>query len=139
MSYLGKGLEGFRAYHLCGRIRGCQFRMLLFQIEEASEEPVILGIGYLGVVQNIVAVVVVPDRLPKGFDFFFHVAHYHDPVNMLFHSEGLQPAKVLERSNSRSPASRVLSFNRASEKPGLHLRSDSSSETTSRAVRADER
>jgi hypothetical protein len=88
MSYIGKGLEGFRPHPLCGRIRGYQFRPLLFQIDETSEEPVIFGVGDLRVVENMVSMVVISDLLPKGFDFFFHAGHYHDPVTRLFYFKG---------------------------------------------------
>ncbi len=133
MFYLGKRLLGSCSDLLGRRLRGYQFRMLLFQSKQPSEDPVIFCIGYLRIIKAVIAVVVMPDLFSQLF-YFTDFVH-----SVCRSSYGNTSLKFSERLSSSSPARRVFFFKRGFENPGLHLRSDSSSETTSSPARETER
>ena len=61
-----KPVRGPAPHPLGGRIRRDQFGVLLLQLLQLPEEPVIFGIGNLRIVQNIVTVVVIMEQLPEA-------------------------------------------------------------------------
>jgi hypothetical protein len=89
---LGEGLEGFVSNPLGGGVRGHPFRVLLFQFQQSLEEPVIGGIRYLRVIQDIIPMIVISDLLPKIVQFFLVV---HGPGFL----QAIQKGTAFERGS----------------------------------------
>ena len=62
---LAEALGGGRADSLRGRVGGDELGVLLLERLQLVEEDVIRGVGDLGVVEDVVAVVVVRDEPPQ--------------------------------------------------------------------------
>jgi len=61
--HFGKGFKGPRAYTLGRGVRGNQLGMETLQVQQAPEKGVEGGIGYLRVVEDMVAIVMVADLI----------------------------------------------------------------------------
>ncbi len=71
----GESLRRRRTYPLGGRVRGDEFGMRLLQLPEPAHQLVVFGVGYLGVVEDVIAPVVVFDLLPEPSDLLCNVLH----------------------------------------------------------------
>ena len=68
MADLGKTLGRFGAHPLRGGIGRDQFRVLLLQVLQFPEQPVVFGIGNDGGVEDVIAVIMVIDGVPEFVD-----------------------------------------------------------------------
>jgi hypothetical protein len=66
-------LQGPGAHPLGGRIRGNPFRVPGFQVLQFPQQPVVLGVGDLRIVQDVVAVIVVVKLTAEVFDTLDYV------------------------------------------------------------------
>jgi hypothetical protein len=61
----GEAFERLAADSLSRRIWRCKFRVLLLELEELTEQPIVLGVRDFRRVFNVVEIVVILDLLPK--------------------------------------------------------------------------
>ena len=62
-----------KPHALSGGIGGDQLRVLVFECDQLAKELVVLLVGYLRLVERIVAVIVVADLFPEFFYSFVYV------------------------------------------------------------------
>ena len=73
MADLGEGSPGLGTHPLAWRIRGNQIGVFLFQFQQPLKQPVIGGIGYIRIIQGIVAAVVVSNLFPEFVQFLLNM------------------------------------------------------------------
>ena len=68
MTHLGEAGQRLAADALGGRVGRDQFGMRCLQLLELAEESVVVGVGDLGAVEDVVAVLVMADQCPQLLD-----------------------------------------------------------------------
>src|SRR5712691_5263926 len=102
MARLDESLAGLAADSLRGRVGRDQFGMLGLQLLEFVDQFVEFGVADLGIVENVVAVLVVADLVAQGFDLLLYCCRWHVRGNYSARSDGSQ-FRVPSRCCTRCP------------------------------------
>src|SRR6516225_3614147 len=73
MLHCAKFLAGCGAYPLRGRVRRAELGMRLFQLLQPPHQAIILGVGYLRVIEDVIAVIMMTDLLAECLGFTFQL------------------------------------------------------------------
>ena len=68
MLHLGEPLRRRGSHALGGRLGSNKLWMVLFQLLQSSHKVVILGVGDIGIVQRVIAIVMVTNIFPQLFE-----------------------------------------------------------------------
>ena len=60
-----ESFAGLAAYALGGRIRRAEFRVRIFQLSQFTHEPIVFGVGDLGLVEHVIEIFVMLELLTQ--------------------------------------------------------------------------